>query len=117
MTEKTAYPASIIATVKRLATDMGLIPFVTPPECYGWVFELEDGAKVFVERGQPAPPAFKAVTSVWSAFEAIGFCAETSPEVLEIAGRGMSDPKSLTEAEIRSVCASAVAQAPKPAEN
>lgn len=43
-------------------------------------------------------------------------CAETSPEVLEIASRGMADPKSLTEAEIQSVCASAVAQAPKPAE-
>lgn len=36
----------------------------------------------------------------------------TSPEVLAIAARGISDPAGLTPEEIKSVCASALTQAP-----
>lgn len=38
-------------------------------------------------------------------------CAETSPEVAAIAGKGLGTPESLTPDEIRSVCASALNQA------
>ena len=34
----------------------------------------------------------------------------TSPEISKIAARGLSKPESLTLAEIRKVCASALAQ-------
>ena len=37
---------------------------------------------------------------------------ESSKRVLKIAARGMLDPKSLTEEEIKSLAASVVAQAP-----
>ena len=37
-------------------------------------------------------------------------CESTSEEVAAIAARGVADPKSLSEAEIQSVCASALTQ-------
>lgn len=113
----TTSPA-LLSAVRRIAAENGLTvsegAFTVPSEAYGAVFELEDGSKVFVERGQKLPDGFKTATSVWCGDPGV-HCAETSPEVLEIAGRGMSDPKSLTPEEIQSVCASCVAQAPKPA--
>lgn len=37
---------------------------------------------------------------------------QTSPKVAAIASRGLKSPESLTKAEIRAVCASALTQAP-----
>lgn len=60
-------------------------------------------------------PALLAAVKRIAEEEGLFPCAETSAEVLEIAGRGLQKPESLTHDEIKSVCASAVAQAPKPA--
>lgn len=40
-------------------------------------------------------------------------CEHTSPEVAAIAARGVNAPESLSPAEIKSVCASALTQAPE----
>jgi hypothetical protein len=64
------------------------------------------------------PEVLKTVTA---ALAAAGYVVaprneQTSAEVAAIAGRGVTDPKSLTEAEIKSVCASALTQTPAKAE-
>lgn len=63
----------------------------------------------------PRTPSLLATVRRIAEEEGMFPCAESSPETLAIAGRGMNDPKSLTEDEIKAVCASVVAQAPKPA--
>lgn len=74
---------------------------------FGKVAEMPDGSLVFVPREIPAPTDAKNVFRVWRGPED----RVTSPEVAQLAAKGLADPASLTPDEIKSVCASAVAQA------
>lgn len=59
------------------------------------------------------PALLSAMTRIAKAhgMDLVTYSAETSDRVAEIGARGMADPSSLTVDEIKSVCASVVAQA------
>lgn len=57
-------------------------------------------------------PALLAAVRRIATEEGMFPCAETSEEVLAVAGKGLQDPNSLTPEEIKTVCASALSQAP-----
>lgn len=74
---------------------------------FGKVAEMPDGGFVFIRQGSTEPSEALKIWRVWKGPED----RVTSPEVAQLAAKGLADPASLTTDEIKSVCASAVAQA------
>lgn len=112
---------ALLAAATRILTENGKfvtdgIGFAAPPEPFGTVLEKPDGSFAFLPFGEQLTDAdFTKAVSVWADLTPVNGvpCAETSPEVAAIAAKGLAHPESLTPDEVKSICASALVQAPK----